>query len=294
MNELDDLLAKADRIIAAGDRLSAAFARELAAVWRDAERALTRLIVEATEGSRSAALSATRALVLREQIRNVLEASGYDALVTAAASVRTTAVVTAVLGSAAATEAASFVARIEPALEALRRLSTLDLMAQGDEVAIALWRSTTQHLFTARPVTEIIEDLADALDREVAHVRGLYDTQIAVLGRQVEAIKTEDLGSSQPFLYVGPLDLKTRDFCIERVGKVFTRAEIDEMDNGQMGETFLTGGGYNCRHSWIAVESRELRGMVGTGERVAPIAEDVSRLRQLKEARKAAKRKKAA
>jgi hypothetical protein len=54
----------------------------------------------------------------------------------------------------------------------------------------------------------------------------------------------------------------------EHVGKVYTRAEIDAMDNGQIDNVFLTGGGYNCRHVWMEVSKfSELQDYVDTDQR---------------------------
>lgn len=48
--------------------------------------------------------------------------------------------------------------------------------------------------------------------------------------------------------YVGPP--AQRDFCRDRIGRVYSLEEISSMDNGQ-GLTVLTYcGGYNCRHTW--------------------------------------------
>jgi hypothetical protein len=50
---------------------------------------------------------------------------------------------------------------------------------------------------------------------------------------------------------------------------------------------FLTGGGYNCRHTWIAVSKvSEVRKLAGTEERIPAIAAQVAR--QLAGGRKAA------
>jgi hypothetical protein len=74
------------------------------------------------------------------------------------------------------------------------------------------------------------------------------------------------------FAYMGPADVKLRPFCRERVGKVFTREQIEAMDNGQMPNVFLSGGGYNCRHTFIAVSKvSTLRVLVGTDQRVPEI-----------------------
>lgn len=55
------------------------------------------------------------------------------------------------------------------------------------------------------------------------------------------------------FLYLGPYDTKTRPFCARYVGAVLTRKEIEELDNGQRGDVMSRGGGWNCRHEWVAV-----------------------------------------
>lgn len=55
------------------------------------------------------------------------------------------------------------------------------------------------------------------------------------------------------FLYLGPYDTKTRPFCQPLVGQVLRRSEIEELDNGQSGDAMSDGGGWNCRHEWVAV-----------------------------------------
>lgn len=55
------------------------------------------------------------------------------------------------------------------------------------------------------------------------------------------------------YLYLGPYDTKTRPFCAPLVGSVLSKKEIDELDNGQGGDVYSDGGGWNCRHQWMAV-----------------------------------------
>lgn len=65
----------------------------------------------------------------------------------------------------------------------------------------------------------------------------------------------------EKFIYVGPDDDVTRDFCAELLeGKdppIYTLDEILAMDNGQGLDVFTSGGGWNCRHEWRPV-SEEL------------------------------------
>jgi hypothetical protein len=110
---------------------------------------------------------------------------------------------------------------------------------------------------------------------QLSEARTLYDTQVNVFGRQVEALKStpEDV-----YAYMGPADVKLRPFCREHVGKVYTKAQIDALDNGQLPNVFLTGGGYNCRHMFVSVSKfSELRDLLGSGERVPEIEDALKR-----------------
>lgn len=70
-------------------------------------------------------------------------------------------------------------------------------------------------------------------------------------------------------IYVGPFDNKTRPFCQEFVGAVMTVIEIEELDNGQTGDVLTTGGGWNCRHQWIAIDNEFAAILKGEFERDA-------------------------
>ena len=60
--------------------------------------------------------------------------------------------------------------------------------------------------------------------------------------------------------YVGPIDEKTRDFCVKAwdAGEL-TKKQIKEKfpDNGQGGDPIIRRGGYNCRHQWFPVEASD-------------------------------------
>lgn len=291
MSEFDDLDRRARRIVRTGEQVSASFARELARVWREAERQLRVLVERLTQAGPDGrvvgvAVRAAQAAALRDQVRQVLETAGYDTLIRAAAQTSSDAVVAAVLSAKTAAEVASLRQSVGPTLQALRALAASDLFQEGDEVATALTRALTQHLFSQRPVSAIVAELENGLDRAESEVTTLFDTQVSIYGRQVEQLATEDLGMAQPFMFLGPMDAKTRPFCARYVGRVLTRAQIEALDNGQLPNAFLTGGGYNCRHTWVAVESEELRALATTGEREPSIAADVRRVKKAKKAKK--------
>lgn len=267
MPEITRAQAAAQHIADTAERLSQAFARELARVLRDADRALRPILRDALEGSRSDQMRAVRGIALRRELRAALARAGYDPLIQSSTTAAITEMAKAVLSSAVGRAGGRFVQPSVTKLAALAEIGQSNLLQVGDDVAAALWRSLAQWLFTTRPVTDILDDLARVFEDEIPQIETLFDTQVSMFGRQVEALATADAGADQPFLYVGPMDRKTRPFCREHVGKVYTRAAIDALDNGQLPNPFITGGGFNCRHSFIAVESAELRAIANTGTR---------------------------
>lgn len=64
------------------------------------------------------------------------------------------------------------------------------------------------------------------------------------------------------FLYYGNVSKNTRPFCIARVGKTFTKEEIDKWNSyswkGKSCDVWMCRGGYNCRHHLMPVKSEWL------------------------------------
>lgn len=162
---------------------------------------------------------------------------------------------------------------------AAREMVAQDLLGQGDVVARVIWRHVTlATLGRARP-RRIIAQIADLLDLELRRAATLFDTQVSILGRTVEVAAADEAREGEEpdlFIYLGPIDDKTRDWCLQRVGRVYSRPEIDAMDNGQLPNPMLTGGGYNCRHRWVVLsEGSDLRALAGTTTRADDIQSDV-------------------
>jgi len=78
--------------------------------------------------------------------------------------------------------------------------------------------------------------------------------------RTLHTKKANDAGIDK-FLYFGSLVKDSRDFCIARAGKIFTRTEIESWNNlrwtGKIegSNVFVTLGGFRCRHHLVAVPS---------------------------------------
>jgi hypothetical protein len=267
------LVQSATATAATVDRLGQRFAAELATVLRAVERRLTPLVNDAAEGSRTSIIKAAQANRTRKALEQVLEDSGYGSLAESAYGVRLDPLLAQVLETRRlAQHAAKLSGAFDQRIAAIKVLHETDLLDEGADISRALWQAVTRGVFSARPVDLIVNDLYDVIDASEAQIGTLYDTSVSIYGRQVEALQAGG-DPETPFLYAGPADVKTRPFCRFRVGKVFTRAQIDAMTNGQIDNVFLTGGGYNCRHTFLEVSKfSELKDYVGTSQRVPEIA----------------------
>lgn len=267
------LLSEAEKLARVTDAVTGRYALELARVLRDLERQLRALAVASVEGSQTALARAVRAAKLRREIQRALKASGYPQLAETATTARLDALVTQMEALRGAARLAAFTTSDSARILALKELAKLDVLGQGEAIAIAVWRTLKDGLFAARPLTHLLDDLADAIDVELHEARTLYDTTVSVFTRQIELMKSTP---DDVFAYVGPLDRKTRPFCFERVGKVYTMAEINTWDNGQSmpGPPFTVCGGWSCRHVLQAVSKfSELRKLMGTNQRMPEVEE---------------------
>jgi hypothetical protein len=96
-------------------------------------------------------------------------------------------------------------------------------------------------------IESVIATLTDKLE---GRLPAEINTQLAGFQRTLAIKKAEDLELTH-FLYAGGLIKTSREFCIERAGKIFTLDEARSWDNEQ-GLPFIPYmGGYNCRHSMV-------------------------------------------
>jgi hypothetical protein len=75
--------------------------------------------------------------------------------------------------------------------------------------------------------------------------------------QQVHLKKAEDAGLEH-FLYFGNIMQRSRPFCIDRAGKVYSKAQIESWNSlnwqGKAGPPLIRRGGWNCRHHWQPVD----------------------------------------
>lgn len=273
---LKPLQLAAEREAALQDEAVEAFERLLAQV---VTRLLRRLRAELAEWEVDDAqrlvndlANLGRALAFREQLATWLEQEGFLDLLTRVLGEPFDELAESVFASSRVAADAAKLASFTDTLSALKELRLADLLDVSDDIGRELSKIVFEGMVGLRPVDALVLDIADRLELTQRQARTIYDTGISTFARQVEQLHADGT-DDELFVYVGPFDEKNRDFCEERVGKVFERQAIDEMDNGQLPDVFLTGGGYNCRHTWkrVSVLDDELRELAKTGARVPEI-----------------------
>lgn len=113
-------------------------------------------------------------------------------------------------------------------------------------------REALQGMTLGVPLKASMSALSAQLERSEGRQLTEVKTKIASYGRQVTAAVGESAGLDL-YLYTGPRDGITRRFCKPLINKVVTEAQMARLDNGQGLPVKLSGGGYNCRHSWSPV-----------------------------------------
>jgi hypothetical protein len=110
-----------------------------------------------------------------------------------------------------------------------------------------------------KSVSLLADDLlgADEKSGKLARFASTYmNTAFVSLGREVDMEIYEKIGGGEPtaeYIYVGPIDNKTRDFCLQHVGQTRTRAEWEEIGEEEGLDFFVEYGGFNCRHRAILI-----------------------------------------
>lgn len=276
MSDAADLQRARDAVSTSLDGATRVFQEELAAVWRRLDRQMTGLVQDAAGGSTSAIIRAARAGRLRKEIQQAFERAGWDHLIADSTGPALDVVLTDVEALRLVADLEAFTGADAARLEALKALAGADVLGEGEQIATTLWKATVNGVFSSRPVTAILDDLGTVLDVTAPHVRTLYDTSVSVFARQAESLGLTD-DAARPYVYTGPNDRKVRPFCRAHLGMVYTKTAIDALDNGQLPNCYLTGGGYNCRHGWTAVSKfSELAALVNTGARVPEFSRGIS------------------
>lgn len=114
---------------------------------------------------------------------------------------------------------------------------------------------------------ELIDLIQGSLKNPIKNIKTrLYTTQSAVYRKNRSNFYRTIKEGGKRYIYSGVQDGRTRPFCRKHGGQVKTKSEWQSIDNGQVGNAWDYGGGYNCRHSvylvtnnWTEDEVKELQ-----------------------------------
>ena len=150
-------------------------------------------------------------------------------------------------------------------LAQLDNLKTLDLSKMyqiNTKLSTEITSGIINYQYGALSRQAIIDSIAKKVGQTAAAMKTEFDT--ALFGYYQSSANALALDNGfEKFVYDGPDDKITRDVCSEFLrdyginGEPLTVDEINALDNGQGLPVFTYGGGYNCRHSWVAVRSNE-------------------------------------
>lgn len=84
-----------------------------------------------------------------------------------------------------------------------------------------------------------------------AQVETNITTALSNFERNVRSAMMNEMPEDTKYIYIGPQDAKTRDFCNEMLGA--GELTKDEIISSFGGDVLSVGGGFNCRHSWDLV-----------------------------------------
>jgi hypothetical protein len=123
-----------------------------------------------------------------------------------------------------------------------------------EESARSMRKAIDAGLHTGSSLSQVTEEVAQALDTAFSRAAVAVETAIRGAMRKATIDKAEAageaLGEQFVYYYDGPLDSKSRPFCRRHVGKAYTHAAMQRLDNGTELDVEQFAGGHGCRHRW--------------------------------------------
>lgn len=134
------------------------------------------------------------------------------------------------------------------------------IQAMYDQV---LGAGTTANLVYQIESALMGSEVAVGTGRSLVSLSRLYARDMVMnYNQEVQLYKADEAGMDS-FLYVGDIIKTTREFCRRRVGRTYTKQQIESWTfkwAGKSGPALTNRGGYNCRHHWQPVRKEWLEG----------------------------------
>jgi|TARA_Y100000310_G_C20586838_1_gene765869 hypothetical protein len=153
----------------------------------------------------------------------------------------------------------------EPMLQSMVSIDKATFLKRAGYQANLIKQELSRKVLAGASETAMLKALKTVVQPHQA--KTLVNTTLNTFSRTVNAEMAQGLPADQKFIYEGAIDDRTRDICLEMASAgQLTKAELESSYPG----TLIDGGGYNCRHRWVAVEaaSSELLNRSGAKQRI--------------------------
>ena len=143
----------------------------------------------------------------------------------------------------------------EDTLQTLANYNTDSLLSQLDNMAQIIKKQVVNGIIAGTPIQTVVEAVRSQGALSSGQLNTLISTAMNEYSRSVTKLMIDKMPKETKYVYIGALDERTRDECLEYMAEgELTEAEIEARG---WGDTFINGGGYNCRHKWeISVQDK--------------------------------------
>jgi hypothetical protein len=140
-----------------------------------------------------------------------------------------------------------------------------DFIQYGNSIREKITTSLYNNMSSQMPYDELVKDISKTLGTIDSPIKNnlkgyseLWKHDATMNFHQtVKNKKAADTGLTQ-YLYYGNIIKTSRQFCIHRAGKIYTKEEINSWNDrrwkGKSGPPMIYRGGWNCRHHWTPVK----------------------------------------
>ena len=148
----------------------------------------------------------------------------------------------------------------EPMLQSLVAMDRATFIKQAGYNASLIKQDLARKVLGNATPTQMLNSLKTVVRPDQA--KTLVNTTLNTFSRTVNDRMAETSPPSKKYIYEGPVDDRTRDICLQMASEgAISRSDITSNYPG----SFQDGGGYNCRHRWVATEAAGSKFLNPTG-----------------------------
>lgn len=140
----------------------------------------------------------------------------------------------------------------ESQLVALRNMQQSSILKYADDIGERVRLSLVQGVLQNKSKDQLRRILLQDLSIKPYQVNTIITTSMATYSRSLTLLQLQD-APQKKLIYQGPLDSKTRPVCIRMLKEGgMTASQVESKYPGALRD----GGGFNCRHQWVALSSK--------------------------------------